>query len=246
MDIYAPGLRDRRVAAADVGRTRDGREIYGNGTSARRLSTRRGGRGFDVRTARISRSASQINTVILHQTTFFTNDPLPVENLDNDIADDHRLDFVIAHFLVRADGNILYLRDVEHILNSVSGRFGIDIEFEGQYGHEPTPRPPRLSANATQAGRRLIVSMHDQLPGLRFIHPHGQVQSRGRGKRDSCPGPDVWMNVGEWAVQEFGLTSDTTFSSYSNHGISPAQRNSAYDRHITTWIEWDVDAWEPW
>lgn len=234
MDIFAPGLRDRRIAAADEAQTLDGRWIYSRRTSARRLSERRGGSGFDVRRARTSRNASQINTVILHQTTFFSRDPLPVQDLDDDIADDHRLDVVIAHFLVRSDGNILYIRDIEHILQSVSGRFGIDIEFEGRYGHEATPHSPRLSEEAIRAGRRLIVSLRNQLPSLRFIHPHGQVQSRGRGKRDSCPGPDIWMNIGEWAVQEFGLTCDSTFTSYDNYRISPAQRNSAYDRHIVT------------
>ena len=63
------------------------------------------------------------------------------------------------------------------------------------------------------AGRRLVGALKAQIPSIVRIHPHGQVQRRDRGgqcgglgtrnvcgKLLSCPGPDVWMNVGEWAT----------------------------------------------
>ena len=234
MDIFVPGLRDRRMAAADENRTANNREIYGRGTSARRLSQRSSGGNFDVGQARNSRSANIINTIVLHQTTFYSRDDLPSESEDNDISDDHRLDKVIAHFIVRADGTIIYTHDVEHILNSVSRRWGIDIEFEGKYGHEHIPQSNRLRQTAIRSGHRLIFWLKGYLPNIQYIHPHGQIQRSG-GKRDSCSGPDIWINVGEWAVTNLNLTCDQTFARYPNRGISDAQRNSAYYQDIADW-----------
>jgi hypothetical protein len=64
------------------------------------------------------------------------------------------------------------------------------------------------------------------VPSIRFIHPHGQVQRSG-GKYDTCCGPDIWMNVGEWCATHLSMTTDTT-DRYTNNGISPQQRNAAY------------------
>jgi hypothetical protein len=244
MDIKIPGLRDRRIAAADENRTRNRREIYASGTPARRLSQRHP-LGFDVRQAAFSRSLTQIDRVFLHQTEFFTDDPLPQQERDRDIADDHRLDVVIAHFVVRRDGTILYTHDIEFILNSISGRSGIDIEFEGHYNIRPDttpspshPWPPRVSTAAIQSGRRLLEALNDLRSGavnsaqhlsIQSIHPHGQFN---RGKRNTCPGPDIWMNVGEWATGRFHWISDRVLPGYTNLGISEHQRNPAYDQSI--------------
>jgi hypothetical protein len=48
------------------------------------------------------------------QTTFTTSDPLPEVNRDEDMSDHFRLDHVIAHFVVRADGTILYVHDIQY------------------------------------------------------------------------------------------------------------------------------------
>jgi hypothetical protein len=244
MHIKIPGLRDRRIAAADENRTRNRREIYAAGTPARRLSQRHP-LGFDARQAAFSRSLTQIDRVFLHQTEFFTEYPLPREERDRDMADDHRLDVVIAHFVVRRDGTILYTHDVEFILNSISGRSGIDIEFEGHYNVPPEttpppshPWPPRLSPAAIQSGRRLLEALNDLRSGaisnaqylsIQSIHPHGQFNSR---KRNSCPGPDIWTNVGEWAMRRFRWISGRALPGYANLGISEHQRNPAYDQRI--------------
>ncbi len=235
MNIYVPGMRDRRTAAADETHAPSAgggpRPIYGRGTSARRMSESR--RAFDVRRATFNRAPTDINTVILHQITAFHPAPLPGEATDGDIHSDHSLDHVIAHFVVRATGEIIYTHDVQFILNSVSGRHGVDIEFEGGYGNQTTPQGTRLSRQAILSGQRLLRWLDAYLPNLRYIHPHGQIQGRGRGKHDSCPGPDVWVNVGQWAVANLGLVSDRPHHSYPNHGISPAQTNPNYDQHVS-------------
>ena len=238
MDIFVPGMRDRRVAAADETHAPPAhageapRPIYGDGSVARRMSLA-DPRHFDVRRAAFARQPTQINTVVLHQMSLFHQDALPSLSLDSDISDDHSLDHVIAHFVVRSTGEILYTHDVQYVLNSVSGRRGIDIEFEGRYGNQSAPESSRLSAEAIRSGRRLLLWLQGYLTSLAYIHPHGQLQRVGSGKLNSCPGPDIWVNIGEWAVATLGLTADRPFPGYANRGITPAQRNPRYDQGIT-------------
>jgi len=236
MDIVLPGLRDRRIASADENRTRNRRNIYARGTSARVLSDRsrgfRAGR-FDVRRASLPARMRLIDTVVLHQTNFFCSDDLPVEAMDSRVESAHRLDVIIAHFVVRTNGVVIYTHDAEHVLNSVSGRHGVDIEFEGRYGNAETPSGPRLSQEAIVSGRRLIAALIGALPCLEFIHPHGQIQ-RNPTKLHTCCGPDIWINVGQWSAHHMHLICDTTASERPNNGISERQRNLAYDQRVET------------
>jgi hypothetical protein len=236
VDLFIPGLRDRRAAAADEthappangGRPRD---IFGLGTAARR---RAGvvGRPFDVRTTATSRGVDSITTIVLHQMAVTHDAPLPDFATDTDITSRHTLDRVIAHFIVRTDGTLVYTHDIEYTLNDGGGRRGIDIEFEGHYGNDRTPSDPRLSEAAIRGGRRLLLWLDGFLPSLSHIHPHGQIQSGSSSKFHSCCGPDVWMNVGEWAVRNFGWECNTPVGTYTNRGISDRQRNRAYDQRI--------------
>jgi hypothetical protein len=237
MNIFVPGLRDRRVAAADENQAAatqlggNRREIYGTGTPARRLSESGRARDFDVRAAPTTRDTQGITTIILHQTDFFSHNPLPAQLDDTSIISAHRLDRVIAHFVVRSDGNIIYTHDIEHRLNNISGQRGIDIEFEGRYGSHRLPRPPRLNPSAILSGRRLVSWLIAYVPSIQYIHPHGQLQRAG-GKRDSCSGPDIWVNIGEWAVANLQLRSAPTSPPYPNLRISEAQCNPAYRQEI--------------
>ena len=252
MDLILPGLRDRRVAAADINRTRDGRQIYRRGTPARRLSMRHSRGGFDIRQAQFNRSPAQITTIVLHQTHFFRGGSQTLtedESRDMDMGDDFRMDHIIAHFVILREGDILYTHDVQYTLNSVSGLPGIDIEIEGEYGHRPSPQGSRLSEAAIRAGRRLVNALAHQIPTVRYIHPHGQIQQNPT-KLYTCPGPDIWMNIGEWAVDasrsKLGLISDRTPGYRHNRMESltgpttrylqrrySGHRNPAYDQGVT-------------
>lgn len=236
MDIYVPGMRDRRIAASDESHSSGvqggaRRPIFGSGTAARRSGDAAHG-AFDLRRYRTGRDPRIISTVVLHQTAVAAVRSLPPVATDHDIGSEHVFDHMIAHFVVCADGAIVYTHDVEHILNDAGGRFGIDIEFEGDFGNAPEPAEPRLGMAAIEAGRRLLLWLDGYLPSLSHIHPHGQVQRGAGGKLHSCCGPDIWMNIGEWAVRRLGWICDTPVASYPNHGISPRQRNTAYDRQI--------------
>ena len=142
------------------------------------------------------------------------------------------MDEIIANFVVFRDGTVVYTHDVEFILSVAGGSKGIDIEFAGSFpnGDTVTVSTPRLSHGAIRVGRQLISQLKVVLRNLRYIHPHGQVQQGEEpgGKFHSCPGPDVWVNVGQWAVNNLGLISDPTDRGYPNHRISSRQSYPAY------------------
>lgn len=178
------------------------------------------------------------------------------ESIDRDRMSNHAIDRIASHFVIINDGTIFYTHDIQFLINSAGGRRGIDIEFAGNYS-----RSYRLSPAAIISGRRLIVTLKRRIPSIGYIHPHGQVQKmelgpwiasdgdrRRRGppvacggstgnecdKFDICPGPDVWINVGEWATHPstLNLIAETPISYYQNNGISRRQRDSSFDQHI--------------
>ena len=257
MDILLPGVRDRRIAASDEYLDGDerteraryfrqgdrehpevptlGRFIFGAGTLERRMSQERP-IGFSLPRGHVDRHPNQITTIILHSTAGpeFSAKALPARNTDGDRGSYHRVDEIIAHLLVFQDGTIVYTHDIELILSDAGARRGIDIEFAGSFPNDLVvpPGAVRLRRAAIERGRQLIKYLKSLLPHLSHIHPHGQVQSRGSGKLDSCPGPDVWVNVGEWAVSELGLISHDPDRGYPNHGITLRQGNPAYRQPI--------------
>jgi hypothetical protein len=262
MDIIMPCLRDRRIAASDeVGSVQTGQSgepipIYGVGSVARTAGAQPG---------RFDRRPGDIRAVILHQTSghALADQDLPPIRTDTLRESRHRVDRIAAHFVILEDGTIVYTHDVQYLINSAGGRFGIDIEFSGNFSSTPAPvvtapgrRPrggvrfTRLDPRAILAGRNLLRHLKSVLPNLQYVHPHGQVQEphvrqitrdgitrtlTSIDKLNSCPGPDVWVNVGEWAVREVPLICEPPNPSCyrHNHGISRRQRDPDYDQHIT-------------
>lgn len=237
-------IRDRRIAAADewlsTAQGRDGefKPIYTRRAQAyqRQVAAAEAGGAFNIQRVGPQRSDRVIDTVILHVTTGqeFRAAALPPPSTDSNIRNDHTVDRINAHFVVLNDGIILYTRDIGHVLNNRGGRRGIDIEFAGCFGLKPNPRGDtprhvaaedphealdRLERRTIEAARALLHSLRDDLH-VRFIHPHGQLTPI---KRDTCPGPDIWVNVGEWALTHLGLSA-------AGRGgeISAQQRNFGY------------------
>jgi hypothetical protein len=231
MDIRMAGLRDRRIAASDQSISVAGSEIYGRGTSARRAGGAAG--------ARFDREPADITTIVLHQTAGAAIRAGAVISADDAIGSHHRIDRIAAHFIVTDDGWAIYLRDVQLVLSNAGGRRGIDIEFCGRFGNDPVPSGNRLSREAILCGRELVRALVEQIPSIRHIHPHGQVQQvmdddeRSFGpKYHSCSGPDIWVNVGEWALRTFGLSGSPAAGTYQDHGVSPRQSNPAYRQEV--------------
>jgi N-acetylmuramoyl-L-alanine amidase len=265
MNIACSGMRDRRVAASDETVSvrgadsrvyRRGSVAYAGGAHAARARGRRA--------ARYDRQPGDIRAVILHQTSGGTYlSGRPARRLAR-TADDGRLrsasniDRIAAHFVVLQDGTIFYTHDVQFLIDSAGGRHGIDIEVCGRFPTSATPDPSsRLPTEAIRALRALLTALKQQLPAITHIHPHGQVQSVDMivtegtrvasacgapgsanpcSKLVSCPGPDIWVNVGAWACEAspvgLGLISASPPPGYQNNGIQPELANAAYEQDV--------------
>ena len=229
VDIPSTFIRDRRIAASDVTISVADLELYGAGSH---------GRGAGAAGRPGDRDPGTITTIVLHQTAGAMISGAAIVSADDEVHSRHRSDRIASHFIVTADGQAIYIHDVEFIMNNAGGRRGIDIEVCGRFGHAPVPTGQRVPVQTILACRRLLQDLVAAIPSIRHIHPHGQVQQTAGGedadrgpKWDSCCGPDIWVNVGMWAEAKLGLVSATT-AGYPNHGISPRQANLAYVQTI--------------
>lgn len=257
MNISCPGLRDRRIAAADeTHSTRTGSHVYRNHS----VAYLRGAVTRPTSRTRYDREPSAIRAIVLHQTagssylTGYGARTLARPSDDARVSARSRLDRIAAHFVVLQDGTVFYSHDVQYIVDNAGGRIGIDIEVAGSFPCDAVPDPERrVPVAALRALRSLVQALQQQLPCITHIHPHGQIQSMESAGRDlpalacggpssdnpcsklmSCPGPDIWVNVGRWASGPggLGLVSATPLAPYQNNGIVPGMDNDAYDQHI--------------
>jgi len=268
MNIDFVGLRDRRIAGSDevfsvASTDADPVNIYGAGTVARHVGSQRAQR-VDRSPNRIKAIILHKTGGVSFLPPFSSFAPAlprtrtnrarmarrayPLDDSNDDrVNSNHRIDKISAHFVILNDGTVFYTHDVEFILNNGGGRFGIDIEFAGRFS-----RSYRLSHRAIRSGRKLVQALKTSIPSITHIHPHGQVQKKDKqgvcggttgnrcGKHDSCPGPDIWVNVGKWATQPpLSLISETTSQGYQNNGISSAQSDPSYDQQVA--LQFDND-----
>ncbi len=176
------------------------------------------------------RQLNEINTIVLHQGSGSRRLGTGSAHCAP-ASDDELIDRVAAHFVVLLDGRIFYTHDVRYRINNV-GSFGagtgIDIEFLGEFYARDRDRSERdvVSLQMVQSGRRLVAALRRRIPNIFFIHPHGQIQTNGQGKFDSCPGPDIWVPIGFWAVREHrpGFICVPPRPGWPNHGISVKQQ----------------------
>lgn len=157
--------------------------------------------GYRVR----ERAPSEVDLVCLHQTG---TGPLSEEAADR----------VKAHAVVLDDGAVLQLHPWLARLKYGSGPWngrGITVEHRanlpGRYqGDAPrwAGKAPRETWDADArraqvvAARGLLARLRAELPGLRYVGAHRQIDSPRKG---GCPGADLWREVGEWAIRELGL-----------------------------------------
>lgn len=214
-------------------------------------------RGRDVRRHLARRSGTELRAIVLHQTTGATFlDERNQRWLAASGDGVHRVDSISAHFVVLQNGIVYYTHDIEDYRSGSAGRGrGVDVEFAGHFPHGATPDPAaRVPAEMIRAGRALVAAIVDAAPTITHIHPHGQIQGRQRadnevcggrdsdnpcGSLDSCPGPDIWVNVGEWACRDqasggLGLICDPPLAElhFPIRSIEPTQTNPDYRQDI--------------
>lgn len=147
-----------------------------------------------------NRMLSRINAVVLHQTAM-SRGSVPERYLD-----------VHAHYVVMPDGRVVHLHPIESYLVSSSAfnEEAIAIEFvgnlpddRGNYWSGDEFGRHTLSTEQINGGRDLLrhlVDTHD----ISFVFGHRQGEKPNL--RANCPGPDIWFNIGEWAVNGLGLS----------------------------------------
>jgi len=148
------------------------------------------------------RPAEEVTAAILHQTAFSGWKP----NNPNWAK-------IKSHFVVRRDGKVQINFDPTKRLRYGSNKanaFGITIEHEGNYpnaagvwwegdkfGEDHVEDAPAQVA----ASRRLLEILSERYP-IEHVYAHRQWDA---GKTN-CPGPDLWREVGEYAVKQLGLS----------------------------------------
>jgi N-acetylmuramoyl-L-alanine amidase-like protein len=114
-----------------------------------------------------------------------------------------------AHFAILPDGRILQIHPIRELIWASNGfnNCSVAVEFAGNF---PNTKGKwwegdkfgrnKLTAAQIEAGRRLIRYLVGTI-GLRTILAHRQSSAT----RENDPGPDIWYNIGQWAVDTLGL-----------------------------------------
>lgn len=164
------------------------------------------------------RNIKDVYALVLHQTGFSRgNDP-------------KKYNKVTAHFVILPNGSILQLHPLTAYLYASNGfnKGSVAVEFVGNF---PSTRgkcykPERFGCNKVtkeqiQAGRELIKYLTKKI-SLTHVLAHRQSS----GLRGNDPGPDLWYNVGQWAVNKRGLNDGgTNFKIKSGKAIPDAWQN---------------------
>jgi hypothetical protein len=119
-----------------------------------------------------------------------------------------------AHFAILPEGQILQLHPVSALLWASHGfnSKSVAVEFAGNFPNVKgkwwkgeTFGRDRPTAAQLEAGRCLIAHLIRTM-GLRVVLAHRQSSNM----RENDPGPDVWYHVGQWAIDNLGLSDGGT------------------------------------
>lgn len=143
------------------------------------------------------RDINKVYALVLHQTAF---------SRGNDTT---KYDRIPVHFVITPNGKIIQLHPLTALLWSSNGfnTGSVAVEFvgnfrsiEGRYYKPEKYGCHHVTPEQIKAGRQLIQHLRQQMP-LTHILAHRQSS----GDRTNDPGPEVWFNVGQWAIDNFGL-----------------------------------------
>lgn len=143
------------------------------------------------------RDINKIYALVLHQTAF---------SRGNDTT---KYDRIPVHFVITPNGKIIQLHPLTALLWSSNGfnTGSVAVEFvgnfrsiEGRYYKPEKYGCHTVTPEQIKAGRQLIQHLRKQIP-LTHILAHRQSS----GDRANDPGPEVWFNVGQWAIHNLGL-----------------------------------------
>ncbi|CAN7506911.1 N-acetylmuramoyl-L-alanine amidase [Variovorax sp. LjRoot130] len=134
-----------------------------------------------------------------------------------------------AHFAILPEGQILQLHPVSALIWASHGfnSKSVAVEFAGNFPNVKgrwwkgeTYGRDRVTPAQLEAGRCLVRHLKRTM-GLRVVLAHRQSSNM----RENDPGPDVWYHVGQWAVDNLGLSDGGAgFKVGTGHPIPDAWR----------------------
>lgn len=146
------------------------------------------------------RDESEVRACVLHATGFSRH------------ADNPRWNLVSAHFVVLQGGDVLMLHHPLTRMSVGSGPCnaqGITIEHElnpisdrGTYYKPEKFGRGVLGPVQVQASRDLLRYLCATYP-IKLVIAHRHFDGKRKG---NCPGPDIWRECGQWAIDTLGLT----------------------------------------
>jgi hypothetical protein len=136
---------------------------------------------------------------------------------------------VNAHFVVTGDGSISQQHSLDTYLNASGDNASdgvarhtrrnastIAVEFTGNFpntkGEWPSNGVTKTRPTGAQfeAGRCLMAYLRSTVPSLRYVYGHIQSSTK-----TNDPGPDIWYEVGQWAIDKLGLTGGNDTNDYA-------------------------------
>ena len=122
------------------------------------------------------------------------------------------------HFAILPDGRILQIHPLQAYTPASNGfnAGSVAVEFAGNFPNtkgkwwisKDLKTAAQRKANQNQVtpaqieSGRYLVQYLKRTMGLKTILAHRQSS----GTRENDPGPDIWYNVGQWAVDNLGLS----------------------------------------
>lgn len=162
--------------------------------------------GYDYRRRRADqRDPRLIKSLVLHQMAFIRS---------SQTAEAHKC--VNSHFIILRDGSIHQLHPVSAHLWASHGfnPRSVAVEFAGHFRNERGGGPDIPTQAQYEAGRFLVKYLVHLL-GIDKVLTHRQSSNKS-----GDPGPDIWYHVGEWSMQNLGIT-DTTQVRIGDGSIIP-------------------------
>lgn len=174
----------------------------------------------NVRRRQKERNASDVDALVLHQMGF-TRGNSPNRYLNT-----------CAHFIILRDGTIAQLHRVTDYLyaSSALNARSVAVEFagnmpseRGRYYQPATYGRHRVTVDQVASGRFLIRHLKSSI-GIRYVFAHRQ----GTNGHTNCCGPDIWFNVGQWAVSMGFSDGGVGFTMGDGLPIPTSWRNHNY------------------
>lgn len=118
-----------------------------------------------------------------------------------------------AHFCIMFDGRIIQLHPFSRMIwhgNCLSPR-SVAVEFEGNFPNikgkwwvnkKSKVQNTDIPTQAQFEAGRFLASYLKVVLGTTHIFAHRQSSD----SRENDPGPDIWYNVGQWAIDNLGMT----------------------------------------